>query len=169
MIGRQQANRHSDRHEEGEGVTRERGGASALRDSWKTVRSQAGEQASALTRSLREHGQSVLDDQKARAAAEIQNFGAAVRRAADKLHDQNSEALAHYVDNAAESLQGVARYVEELDVTELAREAQEFARRRPAVVVGGMFLLGLGVARFIKAGQAGGSSVRRRYRGDRVK
>ena len=137
------------------------GVAKVVRDNWKIVRGQAGEQATAITRSLREHGRSVLNDEKARAAEEIQNLGAVVRRAADQLHDRHSPALATYVDRAAQRIDSVAEYVEDLDLTTLAREAGQFARRRPALVVGGMFLAGLTVARFIKAGQSSSSSITR--------
>jgi hypothetical protein len=86
----------------------------------KNIRGKASEQASAftqtLTQTLREHGQTLMENQKSRAAAEIQHLGAAVRTAADRLHDQQSEALARYVDTAAESLDGVARYVEEMNL-----------------------------------------------------
>ena len=129
-----------------------------VRDNWKNVRVQAGEQATALTRSLREHGRTVLNAEKSRAAEEIQNLGAVVRRAADQLHDRHSPALATYVDTAARRIDGVAKYVEDIDLPTLAREAERLARRRPALIVGGMFLAGLGIARFIKAGQSSQSA-----------
>jgi hypothetical protein len=117
------------------------------------LRSRAGEQASALSRGLRMRGEHLVEEQKIRAATEIANLGAAVRRAADKLHDQRSDQLANYVDTAAQSLDGVARYVVEKDLSGLVNEAERFARRRPAVIVGGAFLLGLAVGRFVKSAQ----------------
>jgi hypothetical protein len=102
---------------------------------------------------VRDHGQSLLTEQKSRAAEEIQRLGTAVRSAAERLHDDKSESLARYVETAAEGLDGVARYVEEMSFADLTRTVEQLARRRPALLLGGLFLAGLGVARFIKAGQ----------------
>ena len=66
----------------------------ALRENLGELREQASEQANALTQGLRVRGESLIDEQKTRAASEIANVGAAIRRAADKLHDEKSDALA---------------------------------------------------------------------------
>ncbi len=124
-----------------------------LRENLGELRERAGEQASVLSRGLKARGQNLIEEQKIRAATEIANIGAAVRRAADKLHDQKSDRLAKYVDTAAKQLDGVAKYVVENDLSDLVQEAERFARRRPAVIVGGAFLLGLAVGRFVKAAQ----------------
>ena len=119
-----------------------------------------------LAQTLREHSQTVIDEQKSKVAAEIQHFGAAVRSAADRLNDDQSTALARYADTAAESIDGIAQYVEELELTDLAREVERFARQRPGLLVGGLFFVGMGVARFIKAGtQPASSQQQRRGRG----
>jgi hypothetical protein len=125
----------------------------ALRENLGGLREQAAEQASALSQGLRLRSESLIEEQKLRAAGEIANLGAAIRRAADKLHDQKSDALAKYVDTAAETFNGVARYVAANDVTDLVHEIELFARRRPAVIVGSVFLAGLAVGRFVKAAQ----------------
>lgn len=148
MTGRQQMDRRTDGPEQQIGEM-----AEAVRDNLENLREGVTEQASALTRTLRERGQTAFDEQKLRAATELQHLGAAVRRAADKLHDQNSEALAGYVDTAATALDGVARYVEEAELMEIAQEVEQFARRRPALIVGGMFVAGLALGRFVKAAQ----------------
>jgi hypothetical protein len=130
-----------------------------LRENLGELRERAGEQASALSQGLKIRGQNLIEEQKIRAATEIANLGAAVRRAADKLHDQRSDRLAKYVDTAAKQLDGMARYVVENDLGDLVQEAERFARRRPAVIVGGAFLLGLAVGRFVKSAQPAETSA----------
>ena len=130
-----------------------------LRENLSELRERAGEQASALSQGLKIRGQNLIEEQKIRAATEIANLGAAVRRAADKLHDQRSDRLAKYVDTAAKQLDGMARYVVENDLGDLVQEAERFARRRPAVIVGGAFLLGLAVGRFVKSAQPAETSA----------
>src|SRR5215204_3910057 len=82
----------------------------------KRIRGKASEQATVLThtlaQTLREHSQTVIDDQKSRVATEIQHLGAAVRSAADRLNDEESSSLARYVDTAAESIDGIAEYLD---------------------------------------------------------
>ncbi|MEA2711966.1 MAG: hypothetical protein QOF78_4567 [Phycisphaerales bacterium] len=141
--------------------------ASELRENLGALREEVGERATNLTRNLRERGLSAIDEQKTRAAAEISSIGAAVRRAADKLHDQKSETLAHYIDTAAESIDSVARYVRKSDLNDLTREIEQFARRRPALIVGGMFIAGLAVGRFVKAAQPPLESTHARRNGSR--
>lgn len=162
MTVRQRSGGRSDRskHPPGE-VTH------ALRENLGELREQASEQATALAQGLRARGQNLVEEQKIRAAAEISNLGAAIRRAADKLHDQKSERLASYVDTAADSLDGVAQYVQEHDLNDLVREMEQFARRRPALIVGGVFLAGLAVGRFVKAAQPAQSTSRTSHKSRR--
>jgi hypothetical protein len=52
---------------------------------------------------------------------------------------------------AADRLEGAARYIGDSDVRSLVRQVEQAARRRPELFLGGMFLLGLGVSRFLKS------------------
>src|SRR4051812_38091794 len=64
--------------------------AEVVREGLASLKEQAVEQAGNVTNSLRERGTEMLSTQKLRAAEELSHLGAAVRRAADKLHDTNS-------------------------------------------------------------------------------
>lgn len=149
MVARAQASRHS-----GDLTEQASEAADALRGSLTTLREQATAQAADVTQRLRERGSEMLAEQKLRAAEELSHLGAAVRRAADKLHDTNSTALATYVDTAAQKLDGAAQFLEEQDLSALAEEVGRFARRNPAWVVGGLFVTGLAIGRFLKAGES---------------
>ena len=143
--------------------------ATGVADVVKDIRGKAGKQATILThtlaQTLREHSRTLVDEQKSRAAEEIQHLGVAIRGAADQLHGQKSESLARYIDTAADGLDGFARYVEDMNFADLARKVEQYARRRPGLLLGGIFLVGLGVARFVKAGQEPASSQRRQRAG----
>jgi hypothetical protein len=52
---------------------------------------------------------------------------------------------------AADRLDDVARFIGDSDVRSLVREVERAARRRPELFLGGMFLVGLGISRFLKA------------------
>jgi hypothetical protein len=52
---------------------------------------------------------------------------------------------------AADSIDDVARFIGASDVRSLVRNVEQAARRRPELFLGGMFLVGLGISRFLKA------------------
>ncbi len=89
--------------------------------------------------------------QKSRMASELSTFSEAISRAADKLREDHDERVASYADMAAQQLRSTANYLESRDMGDLMGDLEHFARRRPEVFFGGMLLVGLGLARFLKA------------------
>jgi hypothetical protein len=75
----------------------------------------------------------------------------AVRQTTQQLRDQRHETIAHYVDEAANQLERMSQRLRNKDVGELLDDAQQFARRRPAVFIGSAFALGILGARFFKS------------------
>src|SRR4051812_3276927 len=102
------------------------GRAEILTRSLKSLREQAGEQASKVGQRLAEQGDRLLNQGKTRTVDEITAVGAAIQEAADKLHDHNSETIAQYVETAAQKLEGIAEYISEVDLAELRGDAEAF-------------------------------------------
>ena len=73
-----------------------------------------------------------------------------IRNAGNELRTEN-EALASYVDAASDQLRRFADQIREKGVADMLDDVHSFARRRPVVFVGGAFLVGLGIARFLKS------------------
>ncbi len=111
----------------------------------------AAQQAAELAARAREQGEQAIYDGKSQAAAQIAAVGSAVRRAADKLYDQDSASLAEYVDGAADRVEAVARHIDEGGLADLAHDAEMLARRKPLLFLGGMFVAGLASARILRA------------------
>jgi hypothetical protein len=63
----------------------------------------------------------------------------------------NHEAIAKYVEGAADQIEDWSRRLREKDVDALLSDVQRLARRQPAVFVGSAFALGLVGARFLKS------------------
>src|SRR5690606_24268315 len=61
------------------------------------------------------------------------------------------ESLALYVEWAGDRLRQLADRIRNQGAEEMAAEAADFARRRPAVFIGGAFIVGLALARFLKS------------------
>ncbi len=112
---------------------------------------------SGLMDKVRQGATSQLSTQKNKATEGIGTVAQAVRQASQQLRTQQHETIANYIDQAANQLERFSTRLRDKDVGELVRDAQQFARRRPAVFVGSALALGLLGARFLK------SSRDRRY------
>ena len=91
------------------------------------------------------------EDRKSQLGERIHGYGSAVRRAADKLRDEEDPNIAHYAEVVAEKLDQAADYVQSRDPGMILHDVERAARRRPEIFFGGMFLAGLVLSRFLKA------------------
>ena len=91
-----------------------------------------------------------VDEQKKRAADGLGGIADVFRSASNDLRSDN-ETLASYVDLAGDQMRRFADHIRERGVADMLDDVHAFARRRPALFIGGAFLVGLGVARFLKS------------------
>jgi hypothetical protein len=104
-----------------------------------------------LASTIKERAATQLTTQKDRATEGIGTLAQAVRQTTDRLRSEEHDTVAHYVERAAEQLEQFSNSLREKDVNELLRDAQRFARRQPALFIGGSFAVGLLAARFFKS------------------
>ena len=122
-----------------------------IKGSLREARESLKSKASAATAQAKEHGQEYLQQNKARAADRLQDYSESVRETAERFERERDPNIAHYTSLMADKLERAAAYVRERDFRDLRRDAEELARRHPAVFFGGMFVTGLALARFFKA------------------
>jgi hypothetical protein len=96
-----------------------------------------------------------VDEQKNRAADGLGGIADVIRNATNELRNEN-ETLASYVDAASDQMKRFADQIREKGVSEMMDDVNQFARRRPALFIGGAFLVGIGLARFLKSSGASG-------------
>ena len=101
-----------------------------------------------------------VDEQKNRAADGLGGIADVFRTASNDLRNEN-ETLASYVDLAGDQMRRLASHIRERGVADMLDDVHAFARRRPALFIGGAFVVGLGLARFLKSSADRGSM--RRY------
>ena len=94
---------------------------------------------------------SQLTTQKERTTDGIGSVVSAVRQSTQQLRDSQHATIAEYVEQAATQLERFSNTLKEKNVSELLDDAQRFARRNPALFVGGAFAVGLLGARFFKS------------------
>lgn len=75
----------------------------------------------------------------------------AIDEASERLRSQQPD-LANLTTTAAERVQDAATYLRDHTASEALQGVQQYARRQPAVVVGGGLLLGLVLGRFLRTG-----------------
>jgi hypothetical protein len=97
-----------------------------------------------------------VDEQKNRAADGLGGIANVIRHAGDELRTEN-EALAAYVDSASDQLRRFADHIRQKGVADMMDDLHGFARRRPALFIGGAFLVGIGLARFLKSSAGRGA------------
>jgi hypothetical protein len=68
-----------------------------------------------------------------------------------QLRDRNQQSVSRYVDQLADKTQRLSTYLQNTDVSEIVDRTEDFARRQPALFLGGAFALGLLGARFLKS------------------
>lgn len=110
-----------------------------------------------IVNQVQEQAGSQIARQKDNAATDLTQVVQAVRRFGESLTGQGQEGgpiaryAAEYGDKAANSLERFSTYIREQDPKQLLNDVQNFGRRRPALLLGGAFLLGLAGARLIKS------------------
>jgi len=99
---------------------------------------------------VKEQASTRVNEQKVRAAEGLGSVASAIRQASEHLRSEN-QTLATYADKAVDQIQVFADRMRDKDPAEMVRDAERFARRNPTAFVGGAFVLGLALARFLKS------------------
>jgi hypothetical protein len=92
--------------------------------------------------------QSRLDTRKRRTSETLSAIASTLQQG----HVEDEET-ARFMQKAGDQVQRLSRYLDETDLPAMARQAEDMARRQPAVFLGTAFVLGLVAARFFKAGR----------------
>lgn len=116
------------------------------------------EQAAAQVQTLVEKTKTTVQDRvrsaamsgKTQAVETVSGLAQSLLLAGQQLPDQQSSA-AQLVEQTAERLDRVAEYLENTQLEELVQRTETWARKNPALFVGGAFLVGILGARFLKS------------------
>jgi ElaB/YqjD/DUF883 family membrane-anchored ribosome-binding protein len=115
-----------------------------------TTNSDAGTGSGIMDR-VRERATAQLSTQKDRATDGLGSVAQAVRQSTQHLRENKQDAIANYVEKAADQIDRFSTQLRNRDVGELVNEVQRFARRQPALFVGSAFAVGVIGARFLKS------------------
>lgn len=114
------------------------------------VAGQARRATSRLAGRAREQADEAVSRRKDDAAGRLDALSGALHDGAQRLGTED-DVLARYANTAADGVDRLSRYLRESDPEALLRDVEGFARRRPELFVGGTFVAGLLLARFLKS------------------
>ena len=95
--------------------------------------------------------ESQLTSGKARASDGLRDVAKALRSASEQMRADENDMLTGYIDRAAGKVSDASDYLKDHSLGELSTEVKTFARREPALFLGGALVLGLIGGRFLKS------------------
>ena len=122
------------------------------------VREAAQEQSREFLGQAKESGRTLIEDQKGVLADHAGHWAAAMHAAAENLERDGEHTASRYADRASDGLQRLSRTLAEQSPDEFMHRTRDFARRQPALFVGGAILAGIAVSQLFRPATAGGPS-----------
>lgn len=97
-----------------------------------------------------------VDERSTVIGQQIGSLAQDLRSVGDHLRESGTGGAAGYVDQGAELVERVARYLQDADSDRLIGDLEQYARQQPLAIAGAALVLGFAASRFLKT-----SSVRR--------
>ncbi len=120
---------------------------------------QAQQAVGQATDSAKQGAQSLFQRERGQATQALDTLHDALQDTSNTLRQKNESGLAGLTDKAAGGVQSVSQYLQSRDLNQLVSEAEQFARSKPQIFLGGAFGLGLLAARFLKSSTPGSSNA----------
>jgi hypothetical protein len=148
--------------------------AHALKSNVVAEAQQLGGQAKNVATEVMTHAkdsaQSSIGSGKNRAAESLGNVAEALRHTGENMRTRTDvqSGLTDYVTRAADRVESASTYLQNRQIGDILGDVSDFARREPALFLGGAFALGLVGGRFLKSSSSsratsGGGSPRVEY------
>lgn len=112
---------------------------------------QVQQKAQEVASQAQDQAKSAVNTRKDQAVEQLGSVAQAIRTTGSELRNQDKGMVAQYADQVADRVDRVSSYLQERDVDQLLEDAENMARRQPELFLGGAFIVGLLVGRFIKS------------------
>lgn len=119
----------------------------------REARDKVVDQAKSTLRDARDRAGSSLSEGRRQAAEQIGGIGGAFHRTSEQLRGEDQARFADVADSVGRQIDRMADYLRDSDGRTIARDAENLARRQPALVFAGAFVLGIVAARFLKSSE----------------
>jgi hypothetical protein len=136
------------------------GDTKGMKDTVRDAKEKLKASTKAAASQARDRGMEFVEHNRTRTADRLNRVCERMRETADRFEKDDDDAdIAHYTRMIAGKLDGAASYVRQHDFQQLRHDAEDLARRHPAIFFGGMFVLGMAAARFLKASAARAQTI----------
>jgi uncharacterized protein YjbJ (UPF0337 family) len=116
------------------------------------VAEQAQQQAGKIAQQMQQQAQTQLTNQKDSASEMFGSTAESLRQAGSQLRQENQPTLiAQTIESVGDQFDRVSRYLQQRDLNSMLTDLENFARRQPALFIGGSFAIGLIAARVMKS------------------
>lgn len=130
--------------------------------------SQVGQVAKDALGQVKDNATTAIDDKKANLAQGLTSVADTLRQVGDTLKPSEGEPPANkvaelttqYTESLSQQVEKISGYLERQDLRGLMTDVEKFARRNPAVFLGGAFALGILAARFLKTSNPNQALIR---------
>lgn len=109
----------------------------------------------------KKNAESQIDAGKTRAVESLESVAHALRTTGEQLRAEKCEGYSKYIDTAAQKVDTASHYLKDSSFSDVVGDVEDFARREPALFLGGALVVGLIGGRFLKASGPQGQSARR--------
>jgi hypothetical protein len=99
----------------------------------------------------RKSAENQISGGKDRIAEGLGSVAKAIRHTGEELRSKDEAGLTEYVTRAAAQVETASEYLKDRSLSEVLEDVGSFARREPAMFLGGAFVLGLIGGRFLKS------------------
>jgi hypothetical protein len=121
--------------------------------------SQVGQAAKDALGQVKDNAATAIDDKKANLAQGLTSVAETIRQVGDSVKPPAGEPPANkvvelttqYTESLSQQVEKLSGYLESQDLRGLMTDVEKFARRNPAIFLGGAFALGILAARFLKS------------------
>lgn len=127
------------------------GAAGVVKDEVQRLAAEAREGSARVAFQAKEQASQLASRATEQTAQRLNSLATALRSAAQQLETDDAAGFGRYAGIAADQVDKVSGYIEGKDLGQLVRDTQTFARRHPDLFLGGAFVAGVMLARFIKS------------------
>jgi hypothetical protein len=127
----------------------------------RAVREQAATAITTQVESAKDQLRSFAEMGKDQVAERLDTVARAIRSTGETLRNEEQAQLSQYTEYVGDAMENASRYLREHGTADLAHEVERVARMQPLAFVGGAFIVGLAIGRFLKSSTPsdGSSSV----------
>lgn len=120
--------------------------------------SEVGQAAKDALGKVKDNATTAIDDKKANLAQGLTSVAETIRQVGDSVKSPEgepankvAELTTQYTESLSQQVEKLSGYLERQDLRGLMSDLESFARRNPAIFLGGAFALGILAARFLKS------------------